>query len=280
MPDCELDWVQLRPNLGRLKTVVSELCIDYGSEDDTEILPRFACALPATQHLPFCNRSLTAEARAADLTPRLTVQEKASGVLAMLMTHTSYLNGTEVNYNLRQTAGIPRLGIPPMKYNEAMHGIVALCLHNGSCPTSFPMQITQTASFNRSLWRAVATALGTEGRALYNAGLDAANYWAPDVNPFRDPRYGRGQETGGEDAWVNGQVASEYFQGLQGGSAESDVLLSTATCKHVPVYDVQTPKDTGNISVRDMHDYYLLPWRACSGVNDDARVGVQKAETG
>ena len=65
-----------------------------------------------------------------------------------------------------------------MLYNEAMHGIAALCLTtNGSCPTSFGMQITQTASFNRSAWRAVASALGREGRSLYNAGLDAANFW-------------------------------------------------------------------------------------------------------
>ena len=58
--------------------------------------------------------------------------------------------------------------------------------------------LPSAASFNRSLWRAVGSALGREGRALHNANLDAANFWAPDVNPFRDPRYGRGQETGGE----------------------------------------------------------------------------------
>ena len=92
----------------------------------------------------------------------------------------------------------------------------------------------------------------------------------PDVNPFRDPRYGRGQETGGEDAWVNGQVAIEYVRGLQGGSAaDNRWLQATAACKHVPLYDSQTPAPQVhdyNVSIQDMYDYYLKPWRACATV--------------
>ena len=72
------------------------------------------------------------------------MQGQASGILAMLMVPTSYANATPVHDNLRQTAGVARLGIPPMHYNEAMHGIVALCLPSGACPTAFPEQITQS----------------------------------------------------------------------------------------------------------------------------------------
>lgn len=247
-----------------LVTVASDLCLDAGSDD-----PLRGCTAPWTRALPFCDGALTPAARAADLVTRLTLDEVASGVLAMLMVPTSYFDGRPVNHNLRQTAGVARLGVPPIMYNEAMHGISALCLTTGACPTMFPSQITQTAAFNRTLWRRVATALGEEGRALRNAGLDAANFWAPDVNPFRDPRYGRGQETGGEDAFVNGEVATEYVLGLQGGPADGPWLRATAACKHVMLYDSQTPWPTGsdrNVTKRDLNDYYLRPWRACATV--------------
>ena len=202
-PDCLMTWDS---SAGTLTTVASGLCLDAGTA-----LPRRACGSPATAQLPFCNRTLTPAERAADLVGRLTLVEKTAGVLSMYMSDTSTSNGTSIDHNLRQTAGVMRLGIPPLLFNEAMHGISALPLPNGSGPTEFPEQITQTASFNRTLWRSVANALGHEGRALANAGLDANNYWAPDVNPYRDPRYGRGQETGGEDAWLNAQVATGTF---------------------------------------------------------------------
>jgi beta-glucosidase-like glycosyl hydrolase len=136
--------------------------------------------------MPFCNITLSPATRALDLVGRLTLREKTAGVLSNMMSDQSKSNGTAIDHNLRQTAGIMRLGVPPLLYNEAMHGIAALCLSNGSCPTVFPNQISQTAGWNRSMWRAVASALGHEGRALANAGLDANNFWAPDVNPYRD----------------------------------------------------------------------------------------------
>ena len=255
----------------QLETELSSLCIDAAPELPLAVK---ACKTHATQALPFCDDALSPDKRAADLVSRLTLEEKASGVLSMLMTPTEYADGRPLHYNLRQTAGVPRLGVPPLLFNEAMHGIVALCLDGKACPTSYPGQLGQTASFNRSLWHSVATALGTEGRALYNAGLDAANYWAPDVNPFRDPRYGRGQETGGEDAWLNGEVAVDYVLGLQGGPANgSTALRATAACKHILLYDTQTPNPNSNdfnVSRRDMADYYMVPWEACAKVAHSA----------
>ena len=159
--------------LNRLETVASQLCVDGGSQ-----LPTRGCSGKATENMTFCDATASLDDRVEDLVQRLTVSEIASGVLAMVMVPTQEMDGTPINHNLRQTAGVPRLGIPPFTYNEAMHGINALCLANNSCPTMFPNQISQTAAFNRSLWRVVATALGREGRALKNAGLDAANFWA------------------------------------------------------------------------------------------------------
>ena len=210
--DCRFRFVRTASTGGAVQivTVASGLCLDAGTR-----IPRRACLDPGAAALPFCDARRPPDARARDLVARLTLREKAAGVLSSVMVPTSTLDGTPVDYNLRQTAGVLRLGIPPFRFNEAMHGINALCLPNASCPTMFPSQITQAAAFNRTLWRAVATAIGREGRALHNAGREAANFWAPDVNPFRNPLYGRGQETGGEDAYVNGEVATEYVLGLQ-----------------------------------------------------------------
>ena len=263
-PDCLIDY---STTAGTLSTVASGLCLDTGMA-----LPERACSTTATDSMPFCDRKLSPARRAADLVGRLSLVEKTGGVLSNYMSDTSTSDGASIDHNLRQTAGVMRLGIPPMLYNEAMHGISALCLSNGSCSTVFPNQITQTAAFNRTLWKAVASALGHEGRALANAGLDANNYWAPDVNPYRDPRYGRGQETGGEDAWLNEQVATAYVLGLQGGPATGDgMLLATAACKHILIYDSQQPSTRDiNASLHDLHDYYLKPWRACATVAHSA----------
>ncbi len=85
-------------------------------------------------------------------------------------------------------------------------------------------------------------------------------------------RYGRGQETGGEDAWLNEQVATEYVLGLQDGPATGDtMLLATAACKHILIYDSQQPNTRDvNASLHDLHDYYLRPWRACATVAHSA----------
>eukprot|EP00039_Didymoeca_costata_P029658 m.25723 g.25723 ORF g.25723 m.25723 type:complete len:900 (-) comp7734_c0_seq3:2011-4710(-) len=257
-PDCFLNYSN---SSGTLKTIVSGLCFDGGTP-----LPPRGCMQPgSTKTLPFCNTKLSNAARATDLVSRMTLVEKVTGVLSMIMVPLYFLNGTKVNYNLRQTSGVPRLGVPPIKYNEALHGIEALCLSSGKCPTMFPETIGMAASFNSTLWQAVGNSLGHEGRALYNAGLDAGSFWAPDVNPFRDPRYGRGMETAGEDAYVNARYAQSYVTAIQGskGGADAGSLLSSTACKHILLYDSQTPYPSAhsvNVSIRDLNDYYLKPW--------------------
>ena len=95
----------------------------------------------------------------------------------------------------------------------------------------------------------------------------------PQVNPFRDPRYGRGQETPGEDAWVNAELATQYVLGLQDGPANgthrAQRLRATAACKHIFIYDGQSGVDV-NVSTRDLHDYYMQPWHSCAAVGHSA----------
>ena len=171
-PDCLL---RHDPSTGQLRTVSSALCVDGGSA-----WPLKGCADASSQSLPFCDAKLSNRERARDLASRLSAQELATGVLSMLSYPPRLANGTNVKKNLRMTAGVARLGVPPLLFNEALHGPIAYCLPSGKCPTMWPIHILQSATFNRSLWRSIATQIGKEGRALYNNKLDAANYWGPD----------------------------------------------------------------------------------------------------
>jgi beta-D-xylosidase 4 len=138
--------------------------------------------------LPFRNTSLGAEARAADLAARLTLEE-AVGLMQ---------SGSE---------GVPRLSAPGMPTGEALHGVVAKCTKPAQsgrhraplCPTSFPSMLSVAATFSKALFESVGAVIGTEARALRNLGAGGQlALWAPDINLFRDPRWGRGQEVPGE----------------------------------------------------------------------------------
>ena len=154
------------------------LCLDAGTAA--------SCAEPPLAGLPYCDAALPTEARVADLVPRLQPVEAA----ALL----------SVSNN-----GVPRLGIPPLRFGEALHGVVSGCgapstnpdtgYTSSGCPTSFPTGLALGATFNRSLWALVGRAIGTEARALFNQGhLASSVLFTPDINPFRDPRWGRGME--------------------------------------------------------------------------------------
>ncbi len=123
-----------------------------------------------------------------DLVGRLTLAEKA----------TLMVNGA---------AAVPRLNIPAYQWwNEALHGVGLSpgVSFGGDLPyaTSFPQVITTAASWNRSLFHAIGQTVSTEARAFNNANKAGLTYWAPNINVYRDPRWGRGQETPGEDPFV------------------------------------------------------------------------------
>ena len=143
------------------------LCADAGTP-----LPN--CTAPGSPiaGLPFCNPAAPAAERAADLVSRLSVYELA----------------TLVSF---QNEGVPRFGLPPLKYDEALHGIVYGCgpsffnnvtgYNSTGCPTSFPHGTALGSSFNRSLWRMAAAVISDEGRALHNTNGYALMTWAPDM---------------------------------------------------------------------------------------------------
>lgn len=182
--------------------------------------------------------------RAKDLVERLTLDEKVS-----LMIHPAQ--------------GVPRLNIPGYNYwSEALHGVA----RNGRA-TVFPQAIGMAATWDKELIHEIATAISDEARAKYHEALRRNGYtdqyqgltiWSPNVNIFRDPRWGRGQETWGEDPFFSGEMASEYVRGMQGDHPR---YLKTATCaKHYAVHSgPEKDRHTFNaiVTKRELYDTYL-----------------------
>ena len=158
--------------------------------------------------------------KAAALVAQMTVDEKCA--------------------QLRNVApAIPRLGIPAYNYwSEALHGVG----RNGRA-TMFPMPIGMAASFDPALVREIADAIATEGRIKHAAAerigkgdrwCTGLTFWSPNVNIFRDPRWGRGMETWGEDPYLTGEMGTAFVKGLQG---DDPVYLKAAACaKHYAVH--------------------------------------------
>jgi beta-glucosidase len=182
--------------------------------------------------------------RVKDLVGRLTLDEKVG-----LMSHPSL--------------GVPRLDIPAYNYwSEALHGVA-----RSGRATVFPQAIGMAATWDRELILEVGTAISDEGRAKYHEALRRNGYtdqyqgltfWSPNVNIFRDPRWGRGQETWGEDPFFTGEMASAYVKGMQGDHPK---YLKTAACaKHYAVHSgPEKDRHTFNAMVtkRELFDTYL-----------------------
>ncbi|MEN6481559.1 MAG: glycoside hydrolase family 3 C-terminal domain-containing protein [Anaerolineaceae bacterium] len=196
----------------------------------------------------FLDSSVSVSERAKDLVNRLTLEEKVG-----LMSH--------------EAKGVPRLNIPRYNYwSEALHGVA----RSGKA-TVFPQAIGMAATWDKDLIREVASAIGDEGRAKYHAALrrngytdqyQGLNMWSPNVNIFRDPRWGRGQETWGEDPFLTGEMAAEFVRGLQGDHPK---YLKTAACaKHLAVHSgPEKDRHTFNAIVtnRELFDTYLPAFR-------------------
>lgn len=197
-----------------------------------------------TEKPGYLDTSLPFTERAQDLVRRLTLEEKVG-----LMSHPAL--------------GVSRLNIPSYNYwSEALHGIA----RNGRA-TVFPQSIGMAATWDKALIRQVASAIGDEGRAKYHAALrrngytdqyQGLNLWSPNVNIFRDPRWGRGQETWGEDPFLTGEMASEFVKGLQGDDPR---YLKTAACaKHFAVHSgPEKDRHSFNaiVTKRELYDTYL-----------------------
>jgi beta-D-xylosidase 4 len=169
------------------------------------------------------------------------------------------------------SAGSERLGLPPYEWwNEATHGVgsapgvqFSSKPANFSYATSFPAPILTAASFDDALIRAIANVIGKEGRAFANNGFSGLDFWAPNINGFRDPRWGRGQETPGEDIFVVQSYIRNFVPGLQGEDPEDKQVI--ATCKHFAAYDLETGRygNNYNPTQQDLGEYFLAPFKTC-----------------
>lgn len=170
---------------------------------------------------------------------------------------------------------IPRLELPAYNYwNEALHGVA-----NNGIATVFPEPVGMASTWNPELLRREGTVIGIEGRAKFNdyAAKNNGNskwwtgltYWTPNINIFRDPRWGRGQETYGEDPFLTGEIAVEFIKGIQGD--HPDYMLAMACTKHYAVHsglERERHSFNANPSERDFYETYIPQFeRAITGSN-------------
>jgi len=186
--------------------------------------------------------------RVDDLIRRMTLEEKASQLV-------------------NQARAIPELQVPAYDWwSEALHGVA-----NAGTATVFPEPIGLAATFDDSLIHDMAVVIGTEARAKHNQAVGAGrrdimeglDFWSPNINIFRDPRWGRGQETYGEDPFLTGRMGVAFVTGLQGDDPKYFRVISTP--KHFAVHSGPEPSRHSidvQVSKHDMEDTYLPAFRA------------------
>lgn len=208
----------------------------------------FVSHTEAQDKLIYKDNSQPLDVRVKDLVSRLTLKEKVS----------------LLGYN---SQAVPRLGIPAYNWwNEALHGVA-----RAGEATVFPQAIGMAATFNDDLLKQVATAISTEARAKYNLAIAqdrhmqymGLSFWTPNINIFRDPRWGRGQETYGEDPFLTAHMGTAFVKGLQGDDLK--YLKVSATAKHFAVHSgPEAVRDSFDALVdeKDLRETYLYAFHA------------------
>jgi beta-glucosidase len=196
---------------------------------------------------PFQNPSMSEEQRVNDLVSRMTLKEKADQLLYT-------------------APAIPRLGIPSYNWwNEALHGVA-----RAGYATVFPQAITIADSWDEGLMLNVANAISDEARAKYHefqrrgkTGIyQGLTFWSPNINIFRDPRWGRGHETYGEDPYLTGRMGYQFVKGMQGDDPK--YLKTVATAKHYAVHsgpESLRHQFNAKVSDVDLRETYLPAFR-------------------
>ena len=194
------------------------------------------------------NPALSPEARADDLISRMILVEKASQLL-------------------HESPPVERLGIPAYNWwNECLHGVA-----RAGRATVFPQAIGMAATFNEALMEQVADAISDEGRAKHHAAAAAGNrghyrgltFWTPNVNIFRDPRWGRGQETYGEDPWLTSKMGLAFLRGLQ--QVKDGIMKAAGCAKHYAVHsgpEALRHEFDAVVSEQDLRATYLPAFKA------------------
>ncbi len=190
------------------------------------------------------------EKRVDDLVGRMTCEEKVS----------------QMCYN---SPAIPRLGVPEYNWwNECLHGVA-----RAGVATVFPQSIALAASFNPALIEQISSAIADEARAKHHEAVrrndrgiyKGLTFWTPNINIFRDPRWGRGQETYGEDPHLTGELAVAFIRGLQGDNRDESSYLKAAACaKHYAVHsgpESLRHEFDARVAAKDLWETYLPAFR-------------------
>jgi beta-glucosidase len=197
----------------------------------------------------YLDESLSFEERVKDLVSRMTLEEKTSQML-------------------NNSPAIPRLGIPAYNWwNEALHGVA-----RAGVATMFPQAIAMAATFDEELLYKAADIISTEGRAKYHEfqrkgdrGIyKGLTFWSPNINIFRDPRWGRGHETYGEDPYLTGKLGAAFVRGIQGNHPK--YLKAAACAKHFAVHSgPENERHSFNavVSQKDLRETYLPAFKEC-----------------
>jgi beta-glucosidase len=203
---------------------------------------------PRTPRPPYLDPSLPVDQRVDDLVSRMTLEEKASQMQDF-------------------ARAIPRLGIPAYNWwNEGLHGVA-----RAGQATVFPQAIGLAATWDTALVHGIADVVSTEARAKYNDAIQHGNtgryfgltFWSPNINIFRDPRWGRGQETYGEDPFLTSRIAVAFVTGLQGDDPK--YLKTVSTPKHFAVHsgpETLRHRFGVPVSAYDFADTYAPAFRA------------------
>jgi beta-glucosidase len=193
----------------------------------------------------------------AYLNPKLPIAKRVQDLISQLT-----LN-EKLGQFIHPVDGIPRLGIPAYNFwSEGLHGVA----RNGRA-TVFPQAIGMSATWNPALIKSIASAIGDEARAKYHETLrtkgetvacQGLTFWSPNINIFRDPRWGRGQETWGEDPFLTGELGAAFVRGLQGDDPR--YMKAAACAKHYAVHsgpEKLRHSFNAQVSRRDLYATYL-----------------------
>ena len=239
-----------------MKNCLTVLCLLFS------ITVSFVSQTSAQNDLPpYKNTKISFDERAEDLVSRMTLEEK---ILQMQ----------------NNAPAIPRLGISAYEWwNEALHGVA-----RAGVATVFPQAIGMAATFNEKLIFDIADVISTEARAKHHEAVrrndfgryKGLTFWSPNINIFRDPRWGRGQETWGEDPFLTGKLGTAFVRGLQGNDPK--YLKVSAAVKHFAVHSGPEPERhafDAIASERDMRETYLPAFRTT--ILDGKATGVMCA---
>lgn len=234
--------------------------VDYSKNPNPDLTAQ--CLATVHTSFPDCSKGPLSRTLVCD--PSASPHDRAAALVSMF-TFEELVNSTG-----NTIPAIPRLGLPAYQvWSEALHGLDhANFTDSGeySWATSFPMPILTMAALNRTLIYQIGGIISTQGRAFNNVGRYGLDVYAPNVNAFRHPVWGRGQEVPGEDAYcLCAEYAYEYITGIQGG-VDPEHLKLVATAKHYAGYDIENWHDhsrLGNdmkITQQDLAEYYTPPF--------------------